>query len=86
MSPRTLLKLLIESFKAWHSDNASRLAAALAYYTIFSLSPLLIMAIAIAGSLFGEDTAKGEIVGEFIEIGYESNCTENHAKVESFVM
>lgn len=86
MSPRTLLKLLIESFRAWQSDNASRLAAALAYYTIFSLSPLLIMAIAIAGSLFGEDTAKREIVGEFMEIGYESNCTENHAKVESFVM
>ena len=64
MSPRTLLKLLIESFRAWQSDNASRLAAALAYYTIFSLSPLLIMAIAIAGSLFGEDAAKGEIVGQ----------------------
>ena len=64
MSPKVLLKLLIESFKEWQADNASRLAAALAYYTVFSLSPLLIMAIAIAGALFGEDAAKGEIVGQ----------------------
>ena len=64
MSPRVLVKLLIESFKEWQADNASRLAAALAYYTVFSLSPLLIMAIAIAGALFGEDAAKGEIVGQ----------------------
>ncbi|MGH2415092.1 MAG: YihY/virulence factor BrkB family protein, partial [Microcystaceae cyanobacterium] len=42
-------------------DKASQLAAALAYYTIFSIAPLLIIAIAIAGSVFGEDAARGEI-------------------------
>lgn len=58
----TILALLKESAQEWQSDKASRLAAALAYYTIFSLAPILIMAIAIAGSIFGEEAAKGEIV------------------------
>jgi len=39
------------------------LAAALAYYTVFSIAPLLIIVIAIAGSVFGEE-ARGEIVGQ----------------------
>lgn len=64
MKPKILFRLLKETFQEWQADKASRLAAALAYYTIFSLAPLLIMAIAIAGSIFGEEAAKGEIVGQ----------------------
>ncbi|HBE53452.1 MAG TPA: hypothetical protein DDW76_33060, partial [Cyanobacteria bacterium UBA11369] len=52
---KTLGGLLKETFDEWNEDKASRLAAALAYYTIFSLAPLLIIAIAIAGSIFGEE-------------------------------
>ncbi|MGD1910543.1 MAG: YihY/virulence factor BrkB family protein [Rivularia sp. (in: cyanobacteria)] len=59
-----ILKLLKQIFKEWQKDKASRLAAALAYYTVFSLAPLLIIAIAIAGSIFGEEAARGEIVGQ----------------------
>ncbi len=51
-----------QAFKQWQQDNASQLAAALAYYTVFSLTPLLIVAIAIAGSIFGETAAKKEIL------------------------
>ncbi len=64
MNLKVLFRLLKETFQEWQADKASRLAAALAYYTIFSLAPLLIMAIAIAGSIFGEEAAKGEIVGQ----------------------
>ncbi|MEO1765333.1 MAG: YhjD/YihY/BrkB family envelope integrity protein, partial [Cyanobacteria bacterium J06629_18] len=62
MSVKQIWRLLKETFKEWQDDNASRLAAALSYYTIFSLAPLLIIAIAIAGAVFGDDAARGEIV------------------------
>ncbi|AFY68675.1 ribonuclease BN [Thalassoporum mexicanum PCC 7367] len=47
----------------WNRDKAAQKAAALAYYAMFSITPMLIIAIAIAGSLFGEEAAKGQIVG-----------------------
>lgn len=61
---RKLLDLLKETFKEWNEDKASRLAAALAYYTVFSLAPLLILVIAIAGSVLGEQAAEGQLVGQ----------------------
>ncbi|MBW4664538.1 MAG: YihY/virulence factor BrkB family protein [Chroococcus sp. CMT-3BRIN-NPC107] len=64
MRLKTIFTLLKETFDEWNKDKASRLAAALAYYTVFSLSPLLIIAIAIAGAIFGEEAARGEIVGQ----------------------
>ena len=45
-------------------DKAQRLGAALAYYTIFSLAPLLLIAIAIAGMVFGREAAQGQIFGQ----------------------
>ncbi|WP_013321833.1 YihY/virulence factor BrkB family protein [Gloeothece verrucosa] len=62
MKLRVIIKLLKETFQEWQDDNASRLAASLAYYTIISLAPLLILVIAIAGAVFGEEAARGEIV------------------------
>jgi membrane protein len=45
----------------WSQDNATRLAAALAYYALFSIAPLLLIAISVAGFVFGRDAAEGEI-------------------------
>jgi membrane protein len=59
---KTIFKLLQESFTEWQEDKASLLAAALAYYTVFSITPLLVIAIAIAGAVFGQDAARGEIL------------------------
>ena len=61
---KAILDLLKETFSEWSKDKASRLSAALAYYTVFSLAPLLIIVIAIAGAVFGEEAARGEIVGQ----------------------
>jgi membrane protein len=60
-SVRRYVYLLKESINKWSSDNVMRLAASLAYYTVFSLAPLLLAAIAIAGLVFGEDAASGQI-------------------------
>jgi membrane protein len=55
-------RLIQDTFKEWTEDSVPLLAAALAYYTVFSLAPLLIIAIAIAGPVFGEAAPQGEIV------------------------
>jgi membrane protein len=59
MSIKNILDLFKATFSDWKEDKASRLAAALSYYTIFSLAPLLTICIAIAGSVFGRDAARG---------------------------
>ena len=56
--------ILKETFSEWRKDKVSRLSAALAYYTIFSLAPLLIITIAVVGYFFGPEAARGEIVGQ----------------------
>jgi membrane protein len=59
---KRLIALLRETFTQWLEHKAPRLAAALAYYMVFSLAPLLVIAIATAGAIFGEEAARGEIV------------------------
>ena len=49
-------------FDQWIEDKCPKLGAALSFYTIFSLSPLLVIAVSIAGFIFGEEAARGEIV------------------------
>ncbi len=62
--PRALLALLKEAYGDWSEDKASRLAAALAYYTAFSVAPLLLITIAVAGLVFGREAAQGRILGQ----------------------
>ena len=50
-----------DAFSAWIEDFAPSMGAALAYYTIFSLAPMLVIVIAVAGFFFGEQVAQGEI-------------------------
>jgi membrane protein len=64
VNSKQLWRLFRQTFKAWNEDKASRLAAALAYYTVFSLTPLITIALAIAGMVFGRDAARGEIVAQ----------------------
>ncbi len=61
MNLRAIWGLFKEAFEEWNKDKVSRLSAALAYYTIFSIAPLLIIVIAISGAVFGEDAARGAI-------------------------
>ena len=49
---------------AWLDDRAPSMGAALAYYTLFSMAPLLLIAISVAGLIFGPDAARGEIFGQ----------------------
>ncbi len=61
-APKFAWPLLKESCSAWLADNAPSLGAALAFYTIFSLAPVLILAVAVGAMVFGRQAAEGEIV------------------------
>jgi len=54
-------RFLKQALNAWIDDRASSMGAALAYYTLFSIAPLLLIVIAVAGSVFGQDAASGAI-------------------------
>jgi membrane protein len=56
--------LLRDAAVGWSDHQASRTGAALAFYTVFSLAPILTLSIAVAGFFFGEAAARGEIVGQ----------------------
>jgi membrane protein len=62
--PRDYWSVLKQAVVAWNDDYAQSMGAALAYYTAFSLSPLLIIVIALAGLAFGQDAARGQVVSE----------------------
>src|SRR6478609_7472962 len=64
MRPRELWETIKETATDWLDDNASRLAAALAYYSLLSLAPLLVISVAVAGLFFGADAARGKVAGE----------------------
>lgn len=59
--PDAFWSLLKQTMRSWLGDYAPSMGAALAYYTLFSLAPLLLIVIAVAGLIFGEDAARGEI-------------------------
>lgn len=65
-----MLELLKQTFAEWQEDKVPMLAAAVAYYTMFSLAPLLIIVIALM-SFLGQGDAQGEVVGRIAEAAGE---------------
>ena len=65
---KQILDLIKKSVTAWVDDYAPSMGAAIAYYTLFSITPLLIIAIAVAGLAFGDDAARGEIIGQIQKV------------------
>jgi membrane protein len=64
MSTKDLLSILKTTFAAWNKHEAPRLGAALAFYTILSLSPLVILVVALAGLIFSRSTAQAHILSQ----------------------
>jgi membrane protein len=62
--PKAIIALFRDTYHHWRSDNAARLAAALAYYTLFSLAPLLLIGVGFAGQLFGAQEARAAIIDQ----------------------
>jgi membrane protein len=64
LSWRDIIDIVTRAVTGWFDDNASSQGAALAFYTLFSVAPVLIIAVAIAGYVFGDATAQAEILSQ----------------------
>lgn len=64
MGVRHLARLLKQAASEWLEDNAPSRAASLSYYTVFSIAPLLLIAVAVAGLVFGRQAVSGELSGQ----------------------
>jgi membrane protein len=61
---RAILALLVEALTCWSSLHGTLLAAGLAYYTLFSLAPLLVIGVSLAGHWYGEAAVTGRLVSQ----------------------
>jgi membrane protein len=59
---------LIETWQDWNKDEAPRMGAALSFYTMLSLAPLLILLIALAGIMFGDEAASNQLFGQIRDL------------------
>src|SRR5687767_13839587 len=64
MRAPVIVKIFGAAAGAWWTDDAIRLGASLAYYTLFAIGPVLLVATAIAGMVFGAEAVRGEIVAQ----------------------
>lgn len=64
MTVRHFFSLCWQALVAWFEDSAPRHGAAIAYYTLFAIAPVLVLVIGIAGLAFGEEAVRGEIVAQ----------------------
>ncbi|WP_240980026.1 YihY/virulence factor BrkB family protein [Ramlibacter agri] len=74
-NPRRLAHLFVQAGKSWSDDDAPSMGAAIAYYTVFSMAPLLVIAIAVAGAVFGHDAVTGQIVTQMRGLVGEQGAT-----------
>ena len=68
LPPKKFLHLLIQAVKSWSNDYAPSMGAAISYYTVFSLAPLLVIVIAVAGAVFGREAVQGLISAQIAGI------------------
>jgi membrane protein len=80
---REIGRLMRAAAAGWIADSAPRLGAALAYYTLFSIAPLLLILVSIAGLVFGEDAARGEIIGQLRELMGEQGASAVQGLLQS---
>ncbi|HSE05113.1 MAG TPA: YihY/virulence factor BrkB family protein [Methylomirabilota bacterium] len=84
MAPgRLVWELVRRAAIKWNADDCLTLGAALAYYTVFSLAPVLVIVIAVAGAVFGPEAAQGEIVGQIRGLVGEDGATAIQSLIQS---
>ena len=64
MTARQFFSLVKQALSAWADDYAPSMGAALSYYTLFSIAPLLLIVIAVAGIFFGAEAVRGELFAQ----------------------
>jgi membrane protein len=80
---RAIWELVGRAAGKWSGDGCLTLGAALAYYSVFSLAPILVIVTAVAGGLFGREAAQGEIVGQIQGLVGEEGATAIQSLIQS---
>jgi membrane protein len=80
---RDIVEIVTMSVSAWFEHNASSLGAALAFYTLFSVAPILIIAVAIAGYVFGPAMAQTEVLSQLQALIGDAGATAVRELVSS---
>lgn len=83
MKPQHFYLLAKKSVSAWIDDYAPSMGAAISYYTVFSIAPLLLIVIAVAGFVWGREAVQGEIVGQLAGLIGQDGATGVQALIES---
>ena len=76
-------RLFHEIVAKWSQDNVMRMSAALAYYAVFSISPLLIIVLSTAGYFFGQDAVRGQLNNELTDLMGEKAALSVQEMVKS---
>jgi membrane protein len=79
-----MIRRLKAAGRGWVEDEVSHMGAGLAYYTLFSLMPLLLLAIAVIGALFGEDQTKEHVVAQVNNFIDNDSALAVEAMLDSF--
>lgn len=72
-----------DAVSAWSDDFAPSMGAAIAYYTVFSIAPLLVLVIAVAGYFFGAEAVRGQIAGQLSSLMGPDTAEAVQAMVQS---
>jgi membrane protein len=83
---RAIFSLLKETIDGWMQANGTLLAAALAYYTIFSLAPLLVFAVNVSGTVFGPSAVTGLLVDEISHLVSPAVAATIQAAIENIYL
>jgi membrane protein len=75
-------QLLRRTYSKWNEDHAQGLGAALSYYSVFSLAPLLMIVVAIAGLVFGQEAAQGHIIAQIQSLVGEESAKAIQSMIE----
>jgi membrane protein len=68
ITAKAIWSLLRQTVLSWLDDYAPSMGAALAFYTLFSLAPLMLIVVSVAGMVFGEEAARGEIAAQLVQL------------------
>ncbi|ATB26607.1 YihY/virulence factor BrkB family protein [Melittangium boletus] len=71
---RNTFHLMKRAASKWSDDNAPTFAASLSYYTIFSIAPVLVIAVSVAGMVFGEEAARGQMQAQLRDLVGQSGA------------
>lgn len=83
MNLKQFFQLVKKSVLAWVDDYAPSMGAAISYYTVFSIAPLMIIVIAVAGFVWGQEAVRGEIIGQLSDLIGQEGAAGVQALIES---